>query len=118
MNERYGDIGRFKTAVNALPLPVSEITPENIYLNENNTTDNPPAIGFTLSGKIARINELSCFLSHEGKARVESIGDVRFEIRVETPFPAGRTRLNCTLPGAGKYAGRWHWFGQMYYLRK
>ncbi len=116
LNERYGDMGRFKTAVNALPLPVSDITPEDVFLDGKNNANNPPAIGFTLTQPMERLAQLSCFLSHEGKADIQSIGDIRFEVRVETPFPKGRTRLNCTLPATGKDAGRWHWFGQIYYL--
>lgn len=116
LNERFGDMGRFITAVNALPLPVTDITPEDMFFGPGSDNSNPPAIGFTMTKNLTRISELSCFLSHEGKARVESIGDVRFEVRVETPFTRGRTRLNCTLPGAGENSGRWHWFGLIYYL--
>ena len=45
-------------------------------------------------------------------ARAERLGP-RIEVRVETPFPPGRTRINCTMPGAG---GRWHWFGRQFYV--
>ncbi|MBT4890969.1 MAG: polysaccharide deacetylase family protein [Rhodospirillales bacterium] len=117
LNERFGDMGRFITASNALPLPLNDITPEDVYLGRiEGAANNPPAMGFTLAQAMPRIDELGCFLSHEGKGVIQSIGDVRFEVRVETPFPKGRTRLNCTLPGSGKNAGRWHWFGQIYYL--
>ncbi len=116
LNEKYGDMGRFTTAINTLPLPVRDITPQDVFINSHNQDANPPAIGFTLTRELPRMSRLSCFLSHEGKAKIERLGDVRFEVRVDTPFPKGRTRLNCTLPGSGDNAGRWHWFGQLYYL--
>lgn len=111
MNETYGDLGRFRTAANALALPVTDITPADMLIGG----DNPPAMGFTLMRDLPRLDELSCFLSHEGKARVERLGDWRFEVRGTEPFPRGRTRLNCTVPGGRDDAGRWHWFGLQFY---
>ena len=114
MNEKYGNIGRFKTAINSLALSVIDITPlDSLISNEN-----PPAMGFTLKNDMPRKNDLSCFLSHAGKAEVELLGNVRFEVRVKTPFLPGRTRLNCTMPGDGENAGRWYWFGRQFYLGK
>ncbi|MBT3557212.1 MAG: polysaccharide deacetylase family protein [Rhodospirillales bacterium] len=115
LNEKFGDMGRFKTAVNALAMSVTDITPENMSIPASAPA---PAMGFTLRKALPRSNLLSCFLSHEGKAEIIRLGDTRIEVRVETPFPAGRVRLNCTLPGSGKNAGRWHWFGQQYYQLK
>lgn len=114
LNEKYGDMGRFKTAVNALSIPVTDLTPEDTVVGN----ENPPAMGFTLLEPMKRASEISCFLSHEGKAAIENLGDVRFEVRVETPFAPGRTRLNCTMPGWGENAGRWHWFGRQFYVGK
>lgn len=115
LNEKFGDMGRFKTAVNALSLSATDITPEDMTVAASATA---PAMGFTIRDPLPRLDELSCFLSHEGKAEIIRLGDARFEVRVATPFPAGRTRLNCTLPGSGVNAGRWHWFGQQYYQKK
>jgi len=114
LNEKYGDMGRFKTAVNALSIPLTDLTPEDTVV----TGENPPAMGFTLRQPMKRASEISCFLSHEGKAAIENLGNIRFEVRVETPFAAGRTRLNCTMPGWGENAGRWHWFGRQFYVRE
>jgi len=114
LNEKFGDMGRFKTAVNSLAIPTTDITPEDTVVGDIN----PPAMGFTLRKPMKRASEISCFLSHEGKAAIENLGDIRFEIRVETPFSEGRTRLNCTMPGWGEDAGRWYWFGRQFYLGK
>ncbi len=42
---------------------------------------------------------------------IERLGARRFEVRLAEPFPPGRARVNCTLPGP---AGRWRWFGMQF----
>ena len=109
MNEKYGDLRRFRLAINALPLPVSDVTPSDPMI----TAVNPPPIGFTVGGGITGVGRLTCFASHKGRARLERLGERRFEVRVNTPFPRGRTRLNCTLPTR---EGRWRWLGRQFYV--
>lgn len=108
MNENYAGMARFRLAVNALALPVTDITPADPFIDANN----PPAMGFTMTRDLKGLARLSCFTSHAGRARLERLGQRRIEVRVETPFPKGRTRMNCTLPGADN---RWHWFGRQFY---
>ncbi len=108
MNENYANLARFKLAVNALPLPITDITPADPLIS----SDNPPAMGFTAAPGIKGMDRLACFSTHEGRARLERLGERRVEIRVEQAFPKGRTRVNCTLP-AGQ--GRWYWFGRQFY---
>lgn len=109
MNETYGGIERFRLAVNALALPVAEITPEDPLIG----APNPPPIGFTVVKSLNGLDRLACYASHEGRARLERLGSTRFEVRLQTPLPAGRTRLNCTLPTD---SGRWRWFGRQFYV--
>jgi len=104
MNEKYGDLARFRLAANALPLPISDFTPADPVVGEGN----PPAVGFTVGPGVDTLQRLNCFASHEGRARLERLGLIRFEVRFEKVFPKGRTRLNCTLPTGN---GRWRWLG-------
>ncbi|MCH8092507.1 MAG: polysaccharide deacetylase family protein, partial [Proteobacteria bacterium] len=90
LNEAYGKIDRFRLAANALPLPVSEITPRDPLL-----TDNPPAFGFTVDPSLKQIHRLACYHSGQGKLPVERLGR-RVEVRPKLAFPPGRTRINCT----------------------
>ena len=113
MNENFGGIGRFRLAVNALALSVADLTPADHLVTAAN---NPPAMGFTLKDpKPKGLDRLACFASHEGRAMLENLGNVRFEIRVQKPFPAGRARINCTVPGPD---GRWYWLGRQFYVKK
>ena len=103
MNEAYGSVERFRLAANALPLPVSDLTPDDPLL-----TVNPPPLGFTVSGEVGDLSRLACFASGQGRTRLERIAEDRIEVRIADPFPPGRSRVNCTLPTPD---GRWRWFG-------
>lgn len=113
MTESYGDDARFRMAATALPLPVTDITPDDPYI----TTNNPPTIGFTIEPALAsKIPQLSCFLSGHGKPDMQVVGNNRVELRVDAPFQAERIRVNCTMPGPEPKPGeeaRWRWFGML-----
>lgn len=112
MNENFGGDSRFRLAVNALPLNVSDISPLDPLLKRDN---NPPILGFTVNGPAAkRLSRLACYASGQGKARLERLGS-RVEVRLENSFPGGRARINCTMPTRD---GRWHWYGLQFYVPK
>jgi peptidoglycan/xylan/chitin deacetylase (PgdA/CDA1 family) len=109
LNETYGTIGRFRLAANALPLRVADVAPQDNALGPN-----PPAFGFTVEAGIARLGQLACYASHLSQATaIERLGQRRFEVRLEAPFPSGRGRINCTMPADG---GRWRWYGVQFYV--
>lgn len=101
LNEAYGDAERFRMAVNALPLKVTDISPPNPHLGAN-----PPRFAFSLADP-QDAGGLACFASHQGKLATK-VKDARVEVTPTTPFPAGRGRINCTAPGPD---GWWRWFG-------
>jgi len=108
LNESYGEFGRFKTAINSLALPASDIAPTDIKL-----TRNPPAYGFTVAESVGSLTGLTCYVSHLGQVAPTLIGR-RVEVRFTEPFPKGRGRINCTLPRAD---GRWYWRGVEFTVR-
>ena len=108
LSEKYGNIERFKVVANTLSIPVTDITPADPLIGDIN----PPAIGFTALGDASKLENLSCFISHVGKARIERLGTMRFEIWVDQPMPTGRSRLSCTYKGD---KGRYHWMGRQFY---
>ena len=117
LNETYGDMGRFRTAINALPIPVTDLTPTDMLIVNSEGDPNPPAVGFTIDGDVRNLDQLTCFFSHEGAAEVTRLGDRRIEVRAKTRMPNGRARLNCTMPASGKNAGRWHWYGRQFMVQ-
>ena len=112
LNEGHGSLDRVRLVLNALPLPVKDVTPADPLVPADG---NPPAVGFTLADSLGKAARLACYHSHGGKARLERIGPHRVEVRFDAPFPKGRSRVNCTLPGP---EGRWYWFGTQFYVKQ
>jgi len=108
MNETYGSVDRFQLAANALPLPVSDLTPDDPLL-----TVNPPPLGFTISDSVGDSSKLACFAAGQGRTALERISDDRVEVRIKDAFPPGRARVNCTLPAPD---GRWRWLGVQFLI--
>lgn len=111
MNENYGNLSRFKMVINALPLPVHDITPTDPLIG----TVNPPHFGFSVTDDLKNLGRLTCFSSTEGRVKVELLGQTRVEVRMTKAFGKGRTRINCTLPGPD---GRWRWLGTLFNVVK
>ena len=108
MNEKYGDMDRFLLAVNALPMPISDLSPKNPVILRN-----PPSYGFTLSDKIEPKNVVRCFANNGLRADTKRLGKNRIEIRLSGPFLKGRGRINCTMAGNGD---RWRWLGRQFII--
>ena len=110
MSEAYGGVARFRLAVNALPLRIRDITPSDPLLTRSN---NPPFFGFTVFGDaVNALDKLNCYAA-QGRARIDRLGRRRIEVRFERAFPAGRAKINCTMPGPN---GRWRWYGMQFFV--
>ena len=103
LNERYGEIERFRLLIDTVPLGARAVTPVNQIMVEN-----PPKVGFTIEPPLPRRDALACYASGGVTAMLDHEEDGRVEIRFDRPFPPGRARLNCTAPAE---RGRWRWFG-------
>ncbi|MGD1878512.1 MAG: polysaccharide deacetylase family protein [Kiloniellaceae bacterium] len=111
LNEAYGDMDRFRLVANTLPLPVDGITPADPSIAE--AVQNPPNFGFTVAAPLGNLDALNCFAS-AGAPQTMRL-DQRIELRFAAPLPAGRVRINCTLPAED---GRWRWFGTQLVVAK
>jgi peptidoglycan/xylan/chitin deacetylase (PgdA/CDA1 family) len=113
INVNYGGIERFRRLIDALPLPVSGVTPADPTLPPPGEPGNPPAFGFTVERIPEGITTLNCFHSDASRmTQLETLGR-RVEARFDSPFAVGRTRINCTQLSPN---GRWRWFGMQYYV--
>ena len=108
MNEKYGDMDRFLLAANALPMPISDVSPKNPVISIN-----PPSYGFTLSDIIEPKNAIRCFANNGLRANTKRLGKNRIEIRLNGPFSKGRGRINCTMAGNDN---RWRWLGRQFII--
>ncbi len=111
LSQTYGDMERFAVVANALALPIRDLTPADTLVG----VQNPPVLGFTTDAPVGKLEQLSCFAVGLGRAAIEVLGEVRAEIRMPGPFPPGRMRVNCTLPGPD---GRWRWLGLSFVVPK
>jgi len=108
MNEAYGNMQRFLLAVNAKPMPISDLSPKDPVIIKN-----PPFYGFTLSNTVKPKGVVRCFASNGIKSETKRLGKNRIEVRLEKPFPKGRGRINCTM-SAGE---RWRWLGRQFIIK-
>ncbi len=109
MNEKYGGIERFLLAVNALPMPISDLSPKDPFISKN-----PPYYGFTLSDLIKPKNAVRCFASNGIKSDTRRLGKNRIEVRLSNAFSRGRGRINCTMAAEDN---RWRWLGRQFIIK-
>ena len=117
MTDTFGDMERFRLTAGALPLPATDMMPDNPLLAAAET-EAAPKLGFTVDPGLADLGRLSCFASGIGKLKVIRLGKNRIEIRFDTPLTDRKTRINCTLPEdtADITQQRWRWFGTQFIL--
>ena len=108
INEKYGDIKRFKTLVKTLPFKYKKIYPEEKYLLNSK---NPPLVKIKFFEGIKDLKNINCF-SNEGNVWRSS--KLNFEnkntliINISEKFVGERGRINCSLRENG---GFWRWLG-------
>ena len=103
MAESFADIAEFRTKVASLPMPVLAVEPWDPIV-----TTVQPQIEVTLAETDARLGELACYVSAQGRVDVNWLEPERkFTVRPRTPLSNGRQRVNCTAP---RDDGRYLWF--------
>ena len=109
INEKYGDLNRFKFIIDLLPLQYKNILIEGIHEKKN-----PPkmSVEFFEDQKIDNIN---CF-SNEGngwdKSKLEIENNI-LKIIFRDQFNVRRGRINCSI----KDSEGWRWFGVQFVLK-
>lgn len=106
INEKYGDLKRFKFLINLHPLEFKNLHPEEKYLT-NDT--NPPNFSVEFFKNQKNLNNINCF-SDEGNNWEKS--DIYFDknimkMKFREKFTFRRGRINCSLNDDGI----WRWFG-------
>ena len=113
INEKYGELKRFKSILKTLPFPYESISPKNRYINENS---NPPEIKIKFFQNLINIKNINCY-SNEGnvwrKSDIKFISDHELIILLKEKFKSERGRVNCSLWEEG---GKWRWLGIQYVI--
>tara|TARA_B100002051_G_C16683901_1_gene611490 strand:+ start:557 stop:1489 length:933 start_codon:yes stop_codon:yes gene_type:complete len=108
INEKYGEIKRFKGLLKTLPLKYEYLKPEEKYLRNS---DNPPKVIIKFLDEYKNINQLNCFSNEEDKWRNSEIIFLeknKIEIKLDGKFTTERGRINCSLREEG---GFYRWLG-------
>ena len=112
INEKYGDLDRFKFLIKLLPLQYKKIEPEDKYIRKDN---NPPNLNIEFFKEQKNLSNINCY-SNEGNVWEKS--KVKFDnnsltIEFREPFKPRRGRINCSLNDNGK----WRWFGVQFPIK-
>ena len=111
INEKYGEIERFKTLMKTLPFKYKNISPEDKYLLQSK---NPPIVKINFYENIENLNLITCFSNQGNKWRNSKISFISknvLEINIDEKFVGERGRINCSLRESD---GFWRWLGIQY----
>ena len=113
INEKYGELKRFRSILKTLPFPFEKITPENRYIKND---ENPPKVKIKFFNDLINIKNINCY-SNEGnvwkKSDINFINDNELLIVLKEKFKSERGRINCSL---WEEAGKWRWLGIQYVI--
>ena len=113
INEKYGEIKRFKTLMKTLPLKFESITPEDKYLLQSK---NPPVVKIRFFEDTKNINQINCFSNEGNKWRNSKVSFTEkniLEIYIAEKFIGERGRINCSLKEINNF---WRWLGIQYVI--
>ena len=108
INEKYGEINRFKSITKTLPFKYKVIYPEEKYLLQEK---NPPNVKIIFYENIKNLESVGCY-SNEGNKWRQS--NIKFEnsntliVNIAEKFVGERGRINCSLRDP---SGLWRWLG-------
>jgi len=113
INEKYGELKRFRSILSTLPFPYESITPEDRYLEIN---ENPPEIKIKFFKDLINIKNINCY-SNEGniwrKSDIKFLNENELLILLKDKFKSERGRINCSL---WVESGKWRWLGIQYVI--
>ena len=114
INEKYGDLERFKSVVNLLPFYYKNIFPKENYLSDIN---NPPEIIIEFFSEQNNLENITCYSNENNKWRKSKTvfeNDYKLKILINEKFTTERGRINCSLNDKEG----WRWFGIQFVIKK
>ena len=113
INEKYGEIKRFKSIINYFPLEYKSLKPDEKKLTKEN---NPPQFSVEFFDEQKNLDKINCYSNEGGnwERSKTKISDNKLSIKFREPFIPRRGRINCSLNDNGK----WRWFGTQFTIVK
>ena len=113
INEKYGEIKRFKSLMKTLPFKYKKISPEERYLLQSK---NPPVVNIEFFENIKNLEQITCFSNEGDKWRNSNIAFIKknvLKININEKFIGERGRINCSLR---ENEGYWRGLGIQYVI--
>ena len=113
INEKYGEIKRFKSITKTLPFKYKKIVPNEKYLLQKN---NPPNVKIEFYENIKNLKSITCYSNEGNEWRLSNINfenDNILLIDIKEKFVGERGRINCSLRDP---SGNWRWLGVQFVL--
>ena len=106
INEKYGDLERFKSLINLLPLQYKKVFPEEKLILNNN---NPPKMYIEFFENQDNLNLINCFSNESGEWKNTdlSLEKNKLTINFKEKFKFRRGRINCSMNDRKG----WRWLG-------
>ena len=114
INEKYGDLERFKSVINLLPFYYKNIFPKENYLTDIN---NPPKVSVEFFSEQNNLENITCYSNENNKWRKSKTvfeNDYKLKILINEKFTTERGRINCSLNDKEG----WRWFGIQFVIKK
>ena len=111
INEKYGDMKRFRSLINYKPLEIKSIKPEDKQINRDN---NPPKLILEFFSDQKNIKNINCYSNDGGNWNKTDL-DIKDNFIIanfKKPFVPRRGRINCSLNDEGI----WRWFGTQFVI--
>ena len=111
INEKYGDLERFKFLINLLPIQYKDIIPEEKFLLDAN---NPPKLVIEFFNDQQKIDKINCFSNEGGEWKNSQLKykENKIEVIFTEKFLPRRGRINCSMQDKEG----WRWFGSQFTL--
>ena len=113
INEKYGDLKRFKFLINIYPLQYKNLYPAEKYLKNDN---NPPKFIIEFFDEQKNINNINCFSDEGDKWEKSNINFTKntLKLNFRDKFNFRRGRVNCSLNDNGV----WRWLGVQFSIQQ
>ena len=112
INEKYGDLERFKSIIKLLPFYYKNINPKENYLIDEK---NPPEILIDFFSEQKNLKNITCYSNENNKWRKSKINFIekyKLKIEINEKFTTERGRINCSLNDDEG----WRWFGLQFVI--
>ena len=113
INEKYGDLKRFKSVINYIPLEYQKLLPEEKKINNQN---NPPELIIEFFKEQTNIRNITCYSNDGGKWKKTNLNfeNTSMKVKFNEKFIPRRGRINCSLNDNGK----WRWAGFQFIIKE